>query len=215
MNEEMQKPSVGSPMLLSSSTNNSLARFTMQSFAQTVTRAQSPIPSKKSKAVEANAQGVGKVELGLADWLVKVAPFLQTKASVEAGAGVKRSTSDVSTESVTVTPIDNPYRQLIQLTVHYLANYQDRLLYATKATIDDEISNMSNGELPKALVFLDLPSKADALKAGESPTMIIPMAGEFSNGTIKLMFEQYMLDVMDLKRPAYLSWSKDMDSNAY
>lgn len=133
-------------------------------------------------SAEANT---GEILAKLAGWF----PSLMAKATVEGQATA--TTSRESQEEIVIESIDTPQRQLIQLCVHYLLNYPDRLFIVRDIANDNEWRSpqiISNS--PRALVFLDLPRLNQAHQAAFPPTCLIPTAAEFENSGIKLLYRQ-------------------------
>ncbi len=135
-------------------------------------------------------------ELGLADWLKTVFPFLdaKVKADVEAKSGGKLEKEKGN--EIELRPIDTPQRQLVQLALHYLVNLPHRTRIvefpvsaqtvekpekqkeSEKVAEPDWLSKEFYTALPRGLVFLDFP-------AG---TKFIPMATELEGGSIHLIY---------------------------
>ena len=108
------------------------------------------------------------------------------KPEFKAGSEVEGSTTKTRTDgsSFQFIPIDNPQRQLEQLTIHYLFNHPNCLFLPKTLDNPDWRDRASILNVPRALAFLDLPSYEESLTQNRSPTRIIPTAAEFSNGKI-------------------------------
>jgi hypothetical protein len=153
----------------------------------------------------------GKLSLGsLGSFFVGLLP------SAEIGAGATQVTekTDSKTESqeITLRPISTPQSQLVQLTLHYLINHPERLF------ILDDLSNprkrssekssdsfwmdpQTISEVPRELVFINLPSREEAHQHNILPTKLIPITIEFDNGDVEFLYEKLKRD--DQWPPAY------------
>lgn len=147
-----------------------------------------------------------KGELGLPTFLTTFIPGLTAKAKVssEIKGGAESTTSDAKT--IRLRAIHNPQRKLQELVLHYAANQPDRLQFVSP-------SNLGNADwrvpkeivkAPRMLVFLDLPSLDEVAEdKSVSPTIIIPTAAEFSEGTIKQVYlDLQKLLLLDLHYPS-------------
>jgi len=149
-------------------------------------------------------KGGAEGELGLPDFLTKFIPGLSAKAKLKAEVkgGVESTTSDE--KRIKLRTIHNPQRKLQELVLHYAANQEDRLKFVSPSDMDkdewrkpDEIT-----KAPKILVFLDLPSH-DEVKQNILPTIIIPAAAEFTDGTIKQIYaDLQQLLLIDVRYPS-------------
>jgi hypothetical protein len=104
------------------------------------------------------------------------------KASGEIETNATKTRMDGS--SFQFVPIDNPQRQLEQLTIHYLFNHPNRLFLPKALDSPEWRDPAAILSVPRALAFLDLPGYEESLILNASPTQIIPTAAEFSNGKI-------------------------------
>lgn len=84
--------------------------------------------------------------------------------------------------TVSLSPIDTPQRQLVQLAAFYLLNQPDRLLAGSNAEFLNWQATRKSEGVPRALVFVDLPAQ----------TQMIPMAAEFSSGKVALLFDKLL-----------------------
>ena len=121
------------------------------------------------------------------------------EASVE---GTKASTKKKGAgEVITLTPIDNPQRQLFHLTLHYLTNNTDQYHIVSDVRDDKWREPETILKLPRPLVFIDLPSIDEAKEKGLMPTKIIPTACEFENGNVIEIFRKFQSK--SKKQPKY------------
>lgn len=125
--------------------------------------------------LQAKTGAKGKV--GLASWLSSI---LSTEVEVSAEGQVSRGRTSTFEGEVTLEPISTPQRQLVQLIVYYALNQPERLLIGSiDEALEWQRSGMSAGS-PRALTFIDLPPE----------TKFIPMAAEFSDGTVVTLFDK-------------------------
>jgi hypothetical protein len=135
----------------------------------------------------------GKVGLksgALLGWLGTVFAFLPgLEAEVGAEGGGELASKNAKSNTVVLYPISNATRQLVQLSLYYLANRPERVVYADGAT-----ANWYNpavvAELPRALLALNLPGWEEAEKKKLPKTKLIPVAAEFTNGTVVTYFDK-------------------------
>jgi len=128
---------------------------------------------------ETSGKGTVGAEVSVSSWIKTLLPFLDIKGKVEVSAEHKKSSSEKSGESIELFPIDTPHRQLIQLTLHYLANQPHRLKLVTDPLDGAWREEAYILDIPRALVFIDFPPG----------TKFIPMAAEVEKGHVVLMFE--------------------------
>jgi len=145
-------------------------------------------------------------ELGLPNFLTTFIPGLTAKAAVSGGVkgGVDSTTNDAKT--IRLRAIHNPQRKLQELVLHYASNQADRLQFVSSSDLG-KVNWREPKEIvkaPRMLVFLDLPSLDEEREDGSvSPTIIIPTAAEFSDGTIKQVYldlQKHLL--LDLHYPS-------------
>lgn len=115
-------------------------------------------------------------------------PGLDIKAAGEVAA--EQQNSNTEKNQVTLHPIKTPQRQLVQLSVHYLLNQPKRIYLVDDASEKEWRNPSSIAEVPRQLVFLDLPSQAQAHVMGLPETKLIPTAAEFEDGKIELIYNQ-------------------------
>lgn len=119
------------------------------------------------------------------------------KFSGKASAEHAKEKTSSSEQSLELHPIDNPSRQLIHLTLHYLANQRDRLVLADATSGLGWAEDDFIGRLPRALMFFDLPAE----------TPIVPAALERADGTVTTVFDKLAPEGETL--PEYPSWKRD------
>lgn len=130
-------------------------------------------------------------ELGLPDFLTTFIPGLSAKAKVKSEASGVAETAKSNENKIRLRAIHNPQRKLQELVLHYAANQTERLHFVSPSDLS-EIGWRDPKEITKAprmLVFLDLPSLEEIHSDSNLvPTIIIPAAAEFSDGTIKEIY---------------------------
>ncbi|WP_181790779.1 hypothetical protein [Myxococcus llanfairpwllgwyngyllgogerychwyrndrobwllllantysiliogogogochensis] len=135
----------------------------------------------------AASASVGAAEAAgiLAPILLLVKPELK----VEGEAGVEASWVKADTREFELHPIETPQRQLVQLAMHYFTEFPSRLFLVTDVASPQWRTPEVISEVPRALVFLDLP-------AG---TKLIPTAAEFEDGVVVPLYVE--LDAKDASAP--------------
>lgn len=125
--------------------------------------------------------GVSTTDLAalLAPFLAFVKPTLKGSAEGEASKQVSAGKKN----SIEMYPVETPQSQLEALTLFYLANYAKRVFFATSNTTDWR-NPKSICDVPRSLVFLDLPSFEESQATATPSTKLIPTAAEFENGKI-------------------------------
>lgn len=124
-----------------------------------------------------------EVEAGMP--LIKV---LKAKLSSKLSGELTETLS--KTTSVIFEPIHTPQRQLVQIAWHYEAKYKERGVYVTDSSKADWRTPELISKVPRLLVFLDLPSQAEAAEKSLPAVKLIPTAGEFENGKIVQLYAQ-------------------------
>jgi hypothetical protein len=135
--------------------------------------------------VKGSVKGEAGLDLG---WLAQVFPFLKAKAG--GSAGMAHGTTEGSSRTVELHPIENPTRQLVQLCIYYLAKYPERAIYADGGSGNDWDKPAIIDTLPRALLALNLPGAQEAKKRALPATKLIPVAAEFTNGTVVTYFDK-------------------------
>jgi hypothetical protein len=105
-------------------------------------------------------------------------PFLNFKLNSELAVEGNVHGSRGETEKIEFYAISSPERQLIHLTLHYLAHLPHRIQFVSNLSSDDWRRPDFILTSPRALVFLDIPREVK----------IIPTAAEFQDGTIELLY---------------------------
>lgn len=127
--------------------------------------------------------------MALAGSLTEVLGPFNAKAS--GGFGFSRNVSKNETQTIDLKPIRTPQRQLIQLTTRYLVNHPDRIFFVDDTNQDrDWFDPDQLKQVPREIVFLDLPSKEKAEAKNTPKTQLIPMAAEFADGTIETLYDK-------------------------
>jgi len=102
-------------------------------------------------------------------------PWLGGSASIE--GGVEKAEGENESQTVTLEPIESPGRQLVELSLHYLARQKERIWFPQedKWTLpsDDEIVTS-----PRMMAYLDFPPQ----------TKFLPMAAELNDGRVVTFF---------------------------
>jgi hypothetical protein len=136
-----------------------------------------PVKLKVSKATETESTYSlgGEANLGLGGFLTKLFPSLTVKGEY-ARLNARRRASDIEIE---LNPVQNPYRQLLHLVLHYISNLPDRVV-----AVDDQFADWPDQRFisttPRALVVIDL----------EPGTVLLPTAAEATDGKVHLIYPQ-------------------------
>jgi hypothetical protein len=124
--------------------------------------------------------------------LLKPLFSIDVKSSIEGrGKGAKKQGTN---QTVTLNPITTPQRQLVQLALHYLAYQPTRLAWVTKVSEPAWRDAREILMVPRKLVFLDLPSQAEAESQNVPMTRLIPTAVEFADGKVELLYPKLKTD---------------------
>lgn len=92
----------------------------------------------------------------------------------------------------TIREISTPERQLSLLVGHYLLNHPNRLFLPGPVALARWRKPEVIASVPRALVFLDLPSRDEAARDSLPRTKFIPMAAEFADGTVDPLFTKIL-----------------------
>ena len=116
---------------------------------------------------------------------------LWAKLKGKLGIGVE---SDLGTEKASslaqvYNAINTPQRQLITLANHYHEHQNARAFYVIDPKTADWRNPSGIADVPRELVFLDLPGQFDVTVPGVQ-TRLIPIAAEFENGKIVPFFKK-------------------------
>jgi len=122
-------------------------------------------------------------ELGLADWLRTIFPFLGAKANVKAEGTASGERQKDKERSIELSPIDTPQRQLVQLSLHYFVNLPERFkVVILPERKGDWLDPNFISALPRALVFVEFPPE----------TPFVPMAVELGDGKVELIYSDLL-----------------------
>ncbi|WP_137145090.1 hypothetical protein [Mycolicibacterium sp. CR10] len=104
--------------------------------------------------------------------------------TVEGGQEHKKD--DTEATAWTLKPVNNPYRQLLHLVAHYLANSAERIAVCTNTNDfpDEEYITKT----PRALVFMDLVPTTNA--GSTRGVVLIPTAFESMEGKVTVVLDQ-------------------------
>jgi len=145
-----------------------------------------------------------EVEVTTTTLAAVLAPFLAFVKPKLTGSGegeVSQQTSTGRKTSIEMHPVDTPQSQLEALTLFYLTNYARRIFFANPGAADWR-DPQSVRDVPRSLVFLDLPSLEESVKDGAPSTKLIPTAAEFENGKIVQIYPT-LLATNGERPPAY------------
>lgn len=136
----------------------------------------------------------GGLELGsIVGALTEVLGFKPSLKGTGSGEYGKSSTEGHETAQQ-FREIDTPERQLTLLVGHYLLNHPKRLFLPTPVADAAWRNPIEVSSVPRALAFIDLPSRDEAAAANLPRTKLIPMAAEFGDGSIDPVFTQIVAD---------------------
>lgn len=137
------------------------------------------ISLERFKGQTTKLEGTASVETSLSSVMKLLFPF-DIKAKAKATVGQEFTTNEKKGESIEFYPIDNPQRQLIHLTIHYMAKFRTRIRFVQdpfdKGWCDQDFID----GLPRALVFLNFPPG----------TEFAPMAAEVDKGEVVTMYKR-------------------------
>ena len=132
-----------------------------------------------------------KLEPGkLASLLNPVFSIIKPSIAVNAEGGLEQSKNKNQTYKTEYSPINTPQRQLEQLVLFYLLNYEDRLFSVNNLNNSDWREQENISKVPRELVFIDLPSLREASDKKIPQTKIIPTAMEFEDGKVELIYNK-------------------------
>jgi hypothetical protein len=127
-----------------------------------------------------------EVEVTTTNLSALLAPFLAlVKPTVKGSAEGEVSGQQTSgrTTSIELHSVETPQSQLESLIFFYLSKFTQRIFFAD-ASKTDWRAPKSISDVPRSIVFLDLPSLDQSVANGIPSTKLIPMAAEFDNGKI-------------------------------
>jgi len=148
--------------------------------------AQQTVDTLKGKINLEAAATTGKLASVLIPLLYLVNPSLKISAEGEKGKQTTEGTKTV----IALESISTPQRQLKQLTLHYLAHHLDRIFLPNDASEPGWRDPVSIMQMPRPLVFFTLPSREEAKTKKVPSTKLIPMAAEFTDNSIVLLYEK-------------------------
>lgn len=138
------------------------------------------LSKSQMRAKRTTLEGGLSGEASISALIQKIFPFLDAKASVNGTIARETDRSESATDTIELREISTPQRQLIQLSLHYMADLPERLLHIADGS---QMSWPDDGyarTLPRALVFLELPED----------TAIIPAAAELNEGRVITFFDK-------------------------
>lgn len=113
--------------------------------------------------------------------------WAKLKGKLGIGIESEKGTEKGSSLAKVYNPINTPQRQLIALAEYYDQHKNARAFYVTDSRNNDWRNPDRIAEVPRQLVFLDLPGQCAAQASGLQ-TKLIPIAAEFENGKIVPFF---------------------------
>lgn len=158
------------------------------------------VTKNTSERIKTNFGVTGKLSLGSLGTL-----FAGLLPTFEVGAEAKQEREQIQAEEefneIIMRPINTPQSQLVQLTLHYLINQPERLFLVDDLSEPSKRSGSSSkgfwrdpqtiSEVPRELVFLNLPSREEARKHEDLlPTKLIPITVEFDNGEVEFLYNR-------------------------
>jgi len=135
--------------------------------------------------------------------------FVKPEIKASGEGAVNSESQSAETRTIELHEISTPERQIVQLTLHYLVNYAERLFLIEGPADDDWRQPDTIQRVPRGLAFLDLPGLDESYHLGLPPTKIIPMAAEFENGKVELIYPK--LVGKSGGPPEYPEHAKDLD----
>jgi hypothetical protein len=124
------------------------------------------------------------------------------KATREKGSSTKKGLK------IELREIRTPERQLLALALHYISKQSRRFRSANVGSLASVTSEWIS-ETPRALVFLNLLSEAEAAAGVGAATKLVPTAAEFDNGRIVTLFDRLTSSDEGLP-PTYPERAKDL-----
>jgi hypothetical protein len=143
----------------------------------------------------------------LAGLLLPLLAVVKPSAKINAEGEVAKKSSEGSSVSIELIPVESPQRQLEALTLLYLAKHPKRIFFADFQSSANWRDPKSISAVPRSLVFLDLPGREEAVERGSVQTKLIPMAAEFENGKVVQIYQD-LLAVNGERPPRYVDRSE-------
>lgn len=135
---------------------------------------------------------IGMTTEKLAGLLLPLLAFVKPSAKMTAEGEAAKKSSEGSSVSYELIPVDTPQSQLEALTLLYLTNFPARVFFADFKSAPDWRDPKSISAVPRSLVFLDLPGFDEAIEKGCVQTKLIPTAAEFDNGKIVEIYKELL-----------------------
>lgn len=135
---------------------------------------------KKSTQFEIGGKASVEGEIGVANWLKTVFPFLDAKAKVGGEASGSHTSGKDEANEIELRPIDTPQRQLVQLALHYFINLANRTQVVSAPFSKTWLEEAFITSLPRSLVFVEFPAQ----------TAFVPMAVEIENGSVHPIYPE-------------------------
>ena len=114
--------------------------------------------------------------------------FVKPELKASGEAAIDSASQRAETRTIELQEISTPERQLVQLTLHYLVTYSERLFLIEKPADEEWRLPDTIQRIPRGLAFLDLPGQDEAHHLGVPETKIIPMAAEFDSGKVEPIY---------------------------
>jgi hypothetical protein len=207
----------------------------VEGFYDAVARPQSKEGTSVLETTDENVRELkGKLnieaEVTTTNFAAVLAPFLAFVKPKLTGSGEGEASKQTTTgkkTSIEMHPVETPQSQLEALTLFYLANYAKRIFFADPKAADWR-DPQSVRDVPRSLVFLDLPSFEESATNHTPSTKLIPTAAEFENGKIVQIYPTLLAEngerppkypekgtpqVLQTERQKYWQWF-DVNYNA-
>ena len=177
-----------------------------------------PMHKEGAKTIEVDDESISnlKVKLGIKGTIepsnllgTLISSFADVKVEAGVEGEVEGKTAKRKKYSVIFEPISTPQRQLEQLALQYLIKHTDRIFLENDLRRDEWRDPKSIAKVPRALVFLNLPSQAEAKALGLPIVKLIPTAAEFGEGEIVPIYQDLKFDKW--KPPKYPESAEELD----
>lgn len=127
-------------------------------------------------------KGMGKAKVSTSTLIKTLFPFLDAEVEVSGEAGEVSKKGKKQGETIEIHPIDTPQRRLVQLLLHYLWHFPERILIVLEDELEKDADWFDEEfvlAVPRALSFIDFPKG----------TKFIPMACEVEGGKVLPTFQ--------------------------